>query len=78
MVKETRKIWGDQHVDITATCIRVPIMRAHAESINLELEREMTEEEVSPGPTTPANSTWQDHRPHMVHADLYHFMLTKL
>lgn len=46
MVKETRKIWGNQGVDITATCIRVPIMRAHAESINLELERDMSEEEV--------------------------------
>lgn len=46
MVKETHKIWGQQDVDITATCIRVPVMRAHAESINLELERDMSEEEV--------------------------------
>lgn len=46
MVKETRKIWGQQDVDITATCIRVPIMRAHAESINLELKRDMSEDEV--------------------------------
>ena len=46
MVKETRKIWGDDNVAITATCIRVPIMRAHAESINLELDREMSEAEV--------------------------------
>ena len=46
MVKEIRKIWGEQEVAITATCIRVPIMRAHAESINLELAREMSSEEV--------------------------------
>ena len=46
MVQETRKIWGEPDVAITATCIRVPIMRAHAESINLELAREMSEEEV--------------------------------
>lgn len=44
MVKETRKIWEDNDVKVTATCIRVPIMRAHAESINLEFEGEMTED----------------------------------
>ena len=46
MVKETKKIWGTDDVAITATCIRVPIMRAHAESINLELNREVSEDEV--------------------------------
>ena len=46
MVKETRKIWGTDDVAITATCIRVPIMRAHAESINLELNQEVSESEV--------------------------------
>ncbi len=42
MVRETHKIWGQSEADqtaITATCIRVPVMRAHAESINLTLER---------------------------------------
>lgn len=43
MVKETRKIWQDPSVMITATCIRVPIMRAHAESINLEFEQDISE-----------------------------------
>ena len=46
MVKETEKIWGQQDVSITATCIRVPIMRAHAESINLEFDRDISEQEV--------------------------------
>ncbi|DBA70026.1 TPA: hypothetical protein ACH3X2_012324 [Trebouxia sp. C0005] len=46
MVKETKKIWGDNDVNITATCIRVPIMRAHAESINLEFDRDVSEEEA--------------------------------
>ena len=49
MVKETKKIWDTKDVNITATCIRVPIMRAHAESINLEFERDMSEEEVNTG-----------------------------
>lgn len=46
MVKETHKIWGEPDIAITATCIRVPVMRAHAESINLEFERDVSEEEV--------------------------------
>lgn len=46
MVKETKKIWGDNDVSITATCIRVPIMRAHAESINLEFDRDVSEDEA--------------------------------
>ena len=46
MVKETKKIWNTNDVSVTATCIRVPIMRAHAESINLEFDRDVSEEEV--------------------------------
>ncbi len=46
MVKETKKIWSNDDVNITATCIRVPIMRAHAESINLEFDQDVSEEEV--------------------------------
>ena len=48
MIRETHKIWGEDDIAITATCIRVPIMRAHAESINLEFEKAITEEEVQP------------------------------
>ncbi|KAI9123815.1 hypothetical protein K1719_005115 [Acacia pycnantha] len=43
MVKETRKIWNDKDVRITATCIRVPVMRAHAESVNLQFEKPLDE-----------------------------------
>jgi aspartate-semialdehyde dehydrogenase len=46
MVKETKKIWQNAEVKITATCIRVPVMRAHAESINLEFENEITEQQA--------------------------------
>jgi aspartate-semialdehyde dehydrogenase len=38
MVNETRKIFGDQKIRITATCVRVPVLRAHSEAINLEFE----------------------------------------
>ena len=46
MVKETKKIWKTNDVAITATCIRVPIMRAHAESLNLELAADLSESQV--------------------------------
>jgi aspartate-semialdehyde dehydrogenase len=36
MVKETRKIFGDEGLAITATCVRVPVLRAHSESVNVE------------------------------------------
>ncbi|XP_028767166.1 uncharacterized protein LOC114724879 [Neltuma alba] len=44
MVKETRKIWNDKDVRVTATCIRVPVMRAHAESVNLQFEKPLDED----------------------------------
>jgi aspartate-semialdehyde dehydrogenase len=48
MVLETRKIWkemGGESVRISATCVRVPTMRAHAESVNITLTRPATEAE---------------------------------
>lgn len=36
MVNETRKIFGAKDLRITATCVRVPVLRAHSEAINLE------------------------------------------
>ncbi|KAL5706218.1 aspartate-semialdehyde dehydrogenase [Ranunculus cassubicifolius] len=44
LVKETRKIWNDPNVKVTATCIRVPVMRAHAESINLQFDTPLDED----------------------------------
>lgn len=38
MINETRKIMEDDDLKITATTIRVPVYRSHAESINIELE----------------------------------------
>src|SRR5688572_15291892 len=46
MVKETRKIFGDPKMMVTATCVRVPVPRAHSESINLEFERPITPQQV--------------------------------
>jgi aspartate-semialdehyde dehydrogenase len=46
MVRETRKIFHDPDILITATCVRVPVLRAHSEAINLQFTRPITEEEV--------------------------------
>ncbi|MEX0744966.1 MAG: aspartate-semialdehyde dehydrogenase [Phycisphaeraceae bacterium] len=43
MVDETHKIWGDAKVGVNATCIRVPVMRAHAESMTIEFENPIDE-----------------------------------
>ena len=36
MVHETRKILGDPELSLTATCVRVPVFRAHSEAVNIE------------------------------------------
>ena len=38
MVNETRKIFGAPDLRVTATCVRVPVLRAHSEAINIEFE----------------------------------------
>ena len=38
MILETRKIWDDSAIAVSPTCVRVPVLRAHTESIVAELE----------------------------------------
>jgi aspartate-semialdehyde dehydrogenase len=40
MVNETRKILGDDSIQVTATAVRVPVMGGHSESVNVEFEKE--------------------------------------
>ena len=47
MVKETQKIFGCPDIAITCTCVRVPVMRTHCESINLEFKDPITPAEVT-------------------------------
>lgn len=39
MINETRKIFGTPNLRVTSTCVRVPVLRAHSEAINLEFEQ---------------------------------------
>lgn len=40
MIDETRKILHKPNLNVTATCVRVPVINCHCESINLEFENE--------------------------------------
>ncbi|MDA8228272.1 MAG: aspartate-semialdehyde dehydrogenase [Desulfitobacterium hafniense] len=46
MVKETRKIFNVPDMAITATTVRVPVLRSHSESINIETEKRVTVQEI--------------------------------
>ena len=46
MLSEAHKIWGDDSVRISAMCVRVPVLRAHCESINLTLAMPVSEAQV--------------------------------
>jgi aspartate-semialdehyde dehydrogenase len=46
MVDETKKIMGDASINVTATCVRVPVYGGHSESINLECEHPFDLREV--------------------------------
>ncbi len=43
---ETRKIYGDASIRVTATCVRVPVLRAHGIAATIECEHEITPAEV--------------------------------
>ncbi len=46
MVKETKKIFGDSAIRISATCVRVPVLRAHSEALTVECERPISADQV--------------------------------
>ena len=45
MINETKKIL-DQNINVTATCVRVPVLVSHAESLNIEFENDYEIDEV--------------------------------
>jgi aspartate-semialdehyde dehydrogenase len=46
MLYESRKMLHDSNLQVSCTCVRVPILRAHSEALNLEFEDEITVEEA--------------------------------
>ncbi len=46
MVNETRKMFHDNDIRVSATCVRVPVLRAHSEAINITFSQPITENQV--------------------------------
>ena len=46
MIYETRKILGQPELAIDATCVRVPVLRSHSESVSLETQRPVSPDEL--------------------------------
>jgi aspartate-semialdehyde dehydrogenase len=46
VIQETRKIFGAPNLRVSATCVRVPVLRAHCVSITAEFERPITPDQV--------------------------------
>ncbi len=46
LMKEPKKIMGDDTFNLTATAVRVPVQGGHSESVNIEFENEFDLEEV--------------------------------
>lgn len=46
MVNETQKIFGDKTIQVTATTVRVPVLRSHSESVNVEFAKPISPEEA--------------------------------
>jgi len=42
MVNETRKIFHDKSIGVTATCVRVPVFVSHSEAVNIETKRPLS------------------------------------
>ncbi len=63
MINETRKIFGDPDIAITATCVRVPVLRAHSEAINLEFDQpfdvKQARELIAAAPGVKLVEDWQ-------------------
>ncbi len=46
MINETKKIMGDDSLEVTATCVRIPVVYGHSESVYVELKSDFDVEEV--------------------------------
>lgn len=47
MVRETKKIMGDESIDVTATCVRIPVVNGHSESVYVELKNDYELEDIA-------------------------------
>ena len=62
VVAELRKIMGRPSLPISVTCVRVPVLRAHTISLNVEFDREVSVDEARQALTEAAGVILQDDR----------------
>lgn len=46
MIQETKKIMGDERIQVTATAVRIPVIGGHSEAVNIEFEQDFDLDEV--------------------------------
>ena len=46
MVDETKKIMGDKSIEVSATCVRVPVKTGHSESVNVQFARPLSPDQA--------------------------------
>ncbi|RKD24284.1 aspartate-semialdehyde dehydrogenase [Ammoniphilus oxalaticus] len=46
MINETKKIFGDDQIKVAATCVRVPVLFGHSESVYIETKKPFEVEDV--------------------------------
>jgi aspartate-semialdehyde dehydrogenase len=66
IVNESHKIMGSPHLRLTAACVRVPVLRTHAEALNLEFEQpfpvEKARQILAQAPGVVLIEDWQQNR----------------
>ena len=60
MVVETKKIFGDDSIGVAPTCVRIGVLRCHAESLNVELNKPVSVEEARAAFEAASGITVQD------------------
>ncbi|MFI5252968.1 MAG: aspartate-semialdehyde dehydrogenase [Bacteroidota bacterium] len=60
MGDETRKIFGDQTIKVNATCVRIPSIGGHSESVNVEFFKPFTIDQIRDTLTTAKGVCVQD------------------
>jgi aspartate-semialdehyde dehydrogenase len=67
LINETRKILGDEQIAVSPTCVRVPVVNSHSESVNVQTRADLSPEQArellaaAPGVTViddPANALY--------------------
>jgi aspartate-semialdehyde dehydrogenase len=46
LINETRKILGDDSIRVSATCVRVPVVKGHSEAVNVQTRDELSPEQA--------------------------------